>query len=116
LVDCTDAFVIVVPAFLSSFRRKPESSFFPIRHPGGENLFCCGRGVRALRSASNKGKELDYTRLLSRALRAIRCANVRFGILPSQSGFRRNDDKKGSAEGTFAAQAKEASRAVTARA
>jgi hypothetical protein len=26
------------------------------------------------------------------ALRAIRFADVRFGILPSQSGFRRNDE------------------------
>ena len=42
-------------------------------------------------------KELDYTRLLSRALRAIRCANVRSGILPPQSGFRRNDEPKASA-------------------
>jgi len=36
-------------------------------------------------------EELDYARLLSRALRAIRCANVRSGVLPAQSGFRRND-------------------------
>ncbi|HSJ41765.1 MAG TPA: hypothetical protein VK955_12025, partial [Xanthobacteraceae bacterium] len=41
---------------------------------------------------TKKGKELDYTRLLSRALRAIRSANVRFGILPPQSGLRRNDE------------------------
>jgi len=39
-------------------------------------------------------RELDYTRLLSRALRAIRCANVRSGILPPQSGFRRNDEHR----------------------
>src|SRR5438445_3627872 len=32
-------------------------------------------------------KTLDYARLLSRALRAIRCANVRSGILPPQSAF-----------------------------
>ena len=38
-----------------------------------------------------KREALDYTRLLSRALRAIRCANVRSGILPPQSGVRRND-------------------------
>jgi hypothetical protein len=41
-----------------------------------------------------KKKKLDYTRLLSRALRAIRCANVRSGILPPQSGFRRNDEQE----------------------
>src|SRR6476619_1896559 len=29
-----------------------------------------------------ESKKLDYTRLLPRALRAPRCANVRFGILP----------------------------------
>jgi len=34
------------------------------------------------------GKTLDYTLLLQRALRAS-CA-VRSGILPPQSGFRRN--------------------------
>ena len=35
---------------------------------------------------------MDYSPLLRAALRAIRlAANVRFGILPSQSGFRRND-------------------------
>lgn len=28
---------------------------------------------------------MDYTRLLPRALRAIRCADVRSGILPPQS-------------------------------
>ena len=39
-------------------------------------------------------KELDYTRLLPRALRAIRCANVRFGILPTQSRLRGNDERK----------------------
>ena len=32
---------------------------------------------------------------LPRTLRAIRCANVRSGILPPQSGFRRNDEPKG---------------------
>ena len=40
-----------------------------------------------------KTQELDYTRLLPRALRAIRCANVRFGILPAQSRFRGNDEQ-----------------------
>src|SRR3954463_2569183 len=36
---------------------------------------------------------MDYSPLLRAALRAIRlAANVRFGILPSQSGFRRNDE------------------------
>ena len=39
-------------------------------------------------------KELNYTRLLPRALRAIRYANVRFGILPAQSRFRGNDDRR----------------------
>jgi hypothetical protein len=29
------------------------------------------------------------------SLRAIRCADVRSGILPAQSGFRRNDVEKG---------------------
>jgi len=54
-----------------------------------------------LRGNDVKRKELDYTRLLSRALRAMtssavedRCANVRSGILPPQSGFRRNDELK----------------------
>jgi hypothetical protein len=37
------------------------------------------------------GKQMDYTRLLSRARRAIRFANVPSGILPSQSRFRGND-------------------------
>jgi hypothetical protein len=45
-----------------------------------------------------KAKTLDYVRLLPHALRAIRCANVRSGVLPSQSGFRlrrpRNDEKE----------------------
>jgi hypothetical protein len=40
-----------------------------------------------------KSKELDYTRLLPRALRAIRCANVRSGILPPQSRLRGNDEQ-----------------------
>jgi hypothetical protein len=47
--------------------------------------------VRRHRSRPPRG-ELDYTRLLSRALRAIRYANVRSGILPPQSGFRLNDE------------------------
>src|SRR5260370_3729583 len=33
-------------------------------------------------------------RLMSRALQAIRCANVRFGILPPQSSFRWNDEQE----------------------
>jgi hypothetical protein len=33
-------------------------------------------------------------RLLSLALRAIRCANVRFGILPAQSSLRWNDEQE----------------------
>jgi hypothetical protein len=36
---------------------------------------------------------VDYAPLLRRALRAIRYANVRFGILPSQSRLRGNDVK-----------------------
>src|SRR2546427_11235478 len=39
-------------------------------------------------------KTLDYARLLSRALRAIRCANVRSGILPPQSRLRGNDEPR----------------------
>ena len=47
---------------------------------------------RALpRSAKIK---MDYTRLLPRALRAIRYANVRSGILPPQSRLRGNDGVK----------------------
>jgi hypothetical protein len=38
---------------------------------------------------------MDYAPLLRRALRAIRFANVRFGILPPQSRFRGNDDGEG---------------------
>ena len=38
-------------------------------------------------------KSLDYTRLLPRALRAIRCANVRYGILSPQSSLRRDDEQ-----------------------
>jgi len=34
---------------------------------------------------------MDFAPLLRRALRAIRCANVRSGILPPQSRFRGND-------------------------
>jgi len=41
-----------------------------------------------------KSKELDYARLLPRTLWAIRCANVRYGILPPQSGLRRNDERR----------------------
>jgi len=39
-------------------------------------------------------QEPDYTRVLPRALRAIRYANVRFSILPSQSSLRWNDEQK----------------------
>ena len=39
-------------------------------------------------------KTLDYARLLSRALRAIRCANVRAGILPPQARLRGNDEPR----------------------
>jgi hypothetical protein len=41
------------------------------------------------------GTELDYARLLPRALRAIRYANVRSGILPPQSSLRWNDEQNG---------------------
>ncbi len=37
---------------------------------------------------------MDYTPLLRRALRTIRYANVRFGILLSQSRLRGNDGRK----------------------
>ncbi|HEX7325601.1 MAG TPA: hypothetical protein VF292_09655 [Rhodanobacteraceae bacterium] len=37
--------------------------------------------------------KMDYPPLLRRALRAIGFADVRFGIVPSQSGLRRNDEK-----------------------
>jgi hypothetical protein len=43
-------------------------------------------------------KELDYTLLLSRALRAIRFANVRFAILSPQSRLRGNDELNSSRE------------------
>jgi hypothetical protein len=39
-------------------------------------------------------RQMDNARLLPRAVPAIRCANVRFGILPPQSRFRGNDDMK----------------------
>jgi hypothetical protein len=55
---------------MPSLQRKLESSF----------LTCTPDG------------ELDYARLLPRALRAIRCANVRFGILPPQPSLRWNDE------------------------
>ncbi|MFT3792428.1 MAG: hypothetical protein QM741_15500 [Rudaea sp.] len=37
---------------------------------------------------------MDYKLRPQFALRAIRCANVRFGILPAQSRFRGNDEQK----------------------
>jgi hypothetical protein len=37
---------------------------------------------------------MDYAPLLWRALRAIGFADVRSGILPPRSGFRRNDEQK----------------------
>jgi hypothetical protein len=37
---------------------------------------------------------MDYTPLLRPALRAIGCAGVRSGVLPPQSGLRRNDEQK----------------------
>jgi len=49
----------------------------------GPSAFAFHRGPR---------KSLGYARLLPRALWAIGCADVRFGILPPQSGLRRNDD------------------------
>jgi len=39
-------------------------------------------------------RKMDYALLLQRALRAIDCVDVHFGILPSQSGFRRNDERR----------------------
>jgi hypothetical protein len=45
-------------------------------------------------TALKKQIKMDYTRLLPRALRAIRCANVRSGILPSQSRVRGNDGQR----------------------
>ena len=54
------------------------------RLAAGESKLCTSKERRA--------EALDYTGLLSRALRAIRCANVRSGILPPQPGFRRNDE------------------------
>jgi len=44
--------------------------------------------VKAFALQETSKIKLDYTRLLPRALRAIRSANVRFGILPPQSGLR----------------------------
>jgi len=67
------------------------------RSPAGEWKHCTlGKQERInvdsrFRGNDVKREALDYTRLLSRALRAIRCANVRSGILPPQSGVRRND-------------------------
>ena len=46
------------------------------------------------RNDEQEEQERDYTRLLPRALRAIRCANVRAGILPAQSGLRCNDEQE----------------------
>src|SRR3989442_10996228 len=51
------------------------------------------RRVEALLFAA-QAKALDYARLLSHALRAIRCANVRSGILPPQSRLRGNDEPR----------------------
>ncbi|HET7300473.1 MAG TPA: hypothetical protein VFJ01_07440 [Oleiagrimonas sp.] len=60
------------------------------------------RAAREPESIENSGKfiefgdlkvqKMDYSPLLPSALRAIGFADVRSGILPSQSGFRRNDD------------------------
>jgi len=41
------------------------------------------------------GVKMDYARLLPRAVPVIRCANVRFGILPPQSRLRGNDELVG---------------------
>jgi hypothetical protein len=57
-----------------------------------EQELCSPGGVEPLAREDSK-TELDYTRLLPRALRAIRCANVRFGILPTQSRLRWNDEQ-----------------------
>jgi len=101
-------------------QRLPE----PAREPGGQDarkaryLGCVSFGylslhkqrkvtrspegrVKALHFKRQQNKGADCARLLSRALRAIRCANVRSGILPPQSGLtssavesRRNDERK----------------------
>jgi hypothetical protein len=43
----------------------------------------------------NSGKELElHAAIQPRALRAIRQANVRFGILPPQSRLRGNDEQE----------------------
>jgi hypothetical protein len=55
-------------------------------------------GSFALQRRKRKKKQLDYARLLSRAPRAICFANVRSGILPPQSGFRRNDELENTKE------------------
>src|SRR5438445_2331142 len=55
--------------------------------------FAVGEWKLMLRKIETKA--LDYARRLSRALRAIRCANVRSGILPPQSRLRGNDEQKG---------------------
>src|SRR5438445_5592600 len=56
----------------------------------GSDPLAVGEWVLMLRKIETK--TLDYTRLLSRALRAIRCANVRSGILPLRS--RGNDERR----------------------
>jgi len=43
--------------------------------------------------ANELRKKLDYARLLPRAFQANGFAVVRFGILPSQSRFRGNDER-----------------------
>jgi len=53
-----------------------------------------GRAKAFALKARSGTKTLDYTRLLPRALRAIRCANVGSGIVPTRSGFRRNDEQE----------------------
>jgi hypothetical protein len=57
------------------------------------NPLALGR-VEALLLKSQSKIKMDYSPHPRLALRAIRCANVRFGILPPQSGLRRNDEPK----------------------
>jgi len=52
------------------------------------------------RTPRSARKALDDTPLLRRALRAIRFADVRSGILPPHSCFRRNDGYASEAWGT----------------
>jgi hypothetical protein len=70
---------------------SPESENGDCRPP--QAVIPAQAGIHFAFSVKNRIK-MDYTPLLRRALRAIRFANVRFGILPAQSRFRGNDDNK----------------------